>query len=84
MTFYAALHLVEAYFFTQGKDFDVHLHRDTEIRRDTNISGAWRPYERLKTASEYARYEAYFYTDAQYGRIRENLDDIKAVVLKYL
>lgn len=84
MTFYAALHLVEAYFFTQGKDTDVHTSREVEIKRNANISGIWRPYERLKTASEYARYEDYFYTDAQYGRIRENLEDIKAVVLKYL
>jgi len=84
MTFYAALHLVEAYFFTQGKDFGMHVRRDSEIQRDSNIGGAWRPYERLKNASETARYDAYFFTDVQYGRIRQNLDDVKAIVMKYI
>ena len=84
MTFYAAVHLVEAYFFTQGIDHGAHQHRDTAIKRDKNIGGAWRAYEALKNASETARYEAFFFTTAHYSRIRKNLEDVRSVVTKFV
>jgi hypothetical protein len=84
MTFYAALHYVEAYFFTQGADYRLHPHRDSAIQRDPKIRGIWRPYERLKDASEHARYESIFFTDAQFQHYRPNLESIKNVITPLL
>ena len=80
MTFYSAVHYVEAYFFGQGKHYQLHQARESAIKRDSKIKGIFRNYERLKTASIYARYEADFFTDKQYGGLQPNLDAIKKVI----
>lgn len=80
MIFYAAVHYVEAYLFTQGIDSPLHGARDTAIQRDAKIKTIWRPYERLKSASEFARYEATFFTPTQINYLKPNLEQIKTVI----
>ncbi len=80
MTFYAAVHYVEAYFSTRGGGYRQHLQRDSAISSDSTIRTIWRPYKRLKDASENARYESVFFTDPQFQRILPNLTEIKNLI----
>jgi hypothetical protein len=81
MTFYAAVHYVEAYFFvTQHHDHKDHTVRDSAIKNDPKISPLWRPYARLKNASIQARYEHAFFTSQQFLTLRPNLDQIKGAI----
>lgn len=81
MIFYAAMHHVEAYFFTQGVHNQLHPTRDSAIQRDNKIKAVWRAYARLKDASEHARYESAFFTANQFQLMRANLNSIKAVII---
>jgi len=84
ITFYSALHYIEAYFADQNKHYRLHRVRDSMIQRDPKIRRAFRSYQRLSDCSEQARYEADFFDEGQYVNIRKNLDDIKAVVVPLL
>ncbi|MGH9727835.1 MAG: hypothetical protein ACRD4V_04500 [Candidatus Acidiferrales bacterium] len=84
MTFYSALHYVEAYFADSSKHYRLHRVRDSMIQRDPKIRRIFRSYRRLSDCSEQARYEAYFFDEGQFANIRKNLDDIKAVVVPLL
>lgn len=80
MVFYAAVHYVGAYFFTVGQSYQLHIHRDSAIRNDTQIRTIWRFYERLKDSSENARYGSAFFTPNQYQLMLSNLHAIKGVI----
>lgn len=80
MIFYAALHYVEAYFFVIGAGYRKHVARDTAIRGDAKIGKIWRDYERLKTASLYARYDSNFFSEAQFRNLIPKLEQVKAVI----
>jgi hypothetical protein len=80
MTFYAAVHYVGAYFFTQRQSYRLHIDRDSAIQRDSQIGRIWRSYERLKDASEFARYEDTFFTANHYQLMLVNLNSIKNVI----
>jgi hypothetical protein len=84
MSFYSAVHYVEAYFFKRGKNYRLHTERGSAIRRDGRIKDIWRQYSRLQDASENARYEKDFFTDAQFAKIRPNLEEIKRVITPLL
>jgi hypothetical protein len=56
--FYAALHLVQAYFVSKtGKAPTMHAHRVAAIHRDISISGAYDDYRELQDISRAARYD---------------------------
>ncbi len=80
MVFYAAVHYVGAYFFTRGKNYRLHIDRDSAIQRDIQIGTIWRSYQRLKDSSENARYEDVFFTPNQYQLMLSNLHAIKGVI----
>jgi hypothetical protein len=79
--FYAALHLVQAYFASRtGKVPTVHANRATAIQRDMSISGAYDDYRELYDISRTARYDC---EDLQAGHLKfaeECFAAIKSVV----
>lgn len=64
MLFYAALHHVQAYFVTQGKYPITHTHRDSSIRRDSNLGHIYVDYRELEDLSRMARYDTFPSTPA--------------------
>lgn len=55
--FYAAVHLVEAYFdLSSNRHYGTHVKRREAISRDSQISGLFTIYRQLETYSRTARY----------------------------
>jgi hypothetical protein len=55
--FYAAVHLVEAYFdLSSSRHYGTHVKRREAISRDSQISGLFSIYRQLETYSRTARY----------------------------
>lgn len=56
VSFYSALHIIEAYFATKGKHCKDHRQRDSAIQNDLNTRPIFREYGFMKTYSINARY----------------------------
>ena len=84
VTFYAALHYVEAYFAKKkpalhSKD---HKMRDSYIRRDAVLGPLYRKYVDLKQESHDARYQAHIViTQSDVTRVQPHLEAIKKALL---
>ena len=71
VSFYAALHLVQAYLLTKGERFDAsnHWQRWRALKAATELRLLLDPYKRLRTLSESARYDPSW---APPGALRED------------
>jgi hypothetical protein len=80
LSFYAAVHYVEAYFGMTGRSTALHFNRIKEIKGDAKIGRIANAYEDLQNLSEDARYEIRNMTSAHLKTAQEKLEEIKKVV----
>lgn len=80
LSFYAAVHYVEAYFGMTGRSTTLHTNRLREIRGDAKIAKIADDYEDLQNLSEDARYEIKNMTSVHLTKAREKLEEIKKVI----
>ncbi len=80
MLFYAAVHRVQACFVTQGKYPITHTHRDSAIRRDSNLKSIYVDYREIENLSRTARYDTVPSTESDVKLAEPCLQRIKAAV----
>jgi len=84
VTFYAALHYIQAYLSTRGQSYFRHESRGDAIQKDPNIRNAYDDYRELYDIARDARYD---FCNLQSGHLKfanECLVAIKAVVVPHL
>ena len=71
--FYAALHLVEAYFASQTPPVQTHSHvsRNKIVQSDANLAPVWQDYLELYDRSRDARYDCLPFSAAVVSAIRQ-------------
>ena len=70
LLFYAAVHMMSAYFVQSGSRFTTHAAREVAMRRDRTLDQVSRHYDELKRQSEYARYDCKAMSRADFERSR--------------
>ncbi|MHB8574674.1 MAG: hypothetical protein ACYDCQ_05020 [Dehalococcoidia bacterium] len=68
--FYAALHLVEAYFSRAGTHSSGHVQRKRLIQNHPTLGAIWAEYSELEQRSKDARYQCLSFTLAQVQDLR--------------
>jgi hypothetical protein len=79
--FYAALHYVDAYLSSRGKREADHERREWVIQNDPILSEIWQPYRYLKHLSREARYEIAPYTEVEFRKAKQRLQQVKKYIL---
>jgi hypothetical protein len=82
--FYAAVHYVDSYFIARGTKPLIHHKRNAMVEEDPLIGAIYKPYRRLQTMSEQARYDLAPFHASDLQRARNLLESIKAVILPKL
>jgi len=81
VTFYAALHYVEAYLGTKGIHAPTHPVRDSHIQRDSTLKTIYVDYRELENESRDARYDAIEFKQEDVRRLQRNLETIKKALV---
>ena len=79
VTFYAALHYVQAYLSSHGQYPTVHSARDSAVQRDPRLKAIFPDYRELKDRSRDARYECSVMSQQDVDDMDECLASVKAV-----
>lgn len=85
-TFYSALHYIESYLATQGRNPENHGQRNAEIRDDPNLGRyIFNRFSALKDDSEGGRYRMQVFTPGEIKQdIIPKIDQIKEHLKKYI
>ncbi len=78
--FYAALHLVEAYFSSFGKGHNHHFTRGNALLTDARIKSLYSDYRTLEDLSREARYEIAAFNNGDLARAKACFDAIESAV----
>lgn len=84
ITFYAALHYVQAYFALTGQSFSSHGSRNTAIGKDPVISVIYSDYLNLYNISRDARYEVFNLQPGHLTYAQNALAEVKKVIYPLL
>lgn len=80
--FYTALHLVDAYFATEGRHLTTHRSRQDAIAKHPVIQGVFEDYRELETTSRDARYNVRQFSTAEVNSlINDEFVSIRGLVL---
>jgi hypothetical protein len=83
--FYSAVHYIESYLSSQGKEPQTHWERTQDIRDDNNLDNIFfRKYMSLKDDSEGGRYNMQTFTPGEIQLIIRQLYDIKDYLKRYI
>jgi len=80
VTFYAAVHYVQAYLSSYGKYPIVHSARDSAVQRDRHLKKIYQDYRDLKDKSRDARYECSVMDQRDADDMDECLASVKAII----
>jgi len=83
--FYAALHILQAYFVAKNTEYPTkHQERDELIQRDPNLRTLWDDYRELKTLSVTSRYQCLPINDFDITEAKQHFDAIRNHVMSLL
>ena len=78
--FYSALHYIQAYFVSVGKNYVTHDTRDSALRRDPKLAPIYDDYRELKSLSREARYDCSTLSKGHVKYAGERLGVVKTAV----
>lgn len=82
--FYAALHYVEAFFWTKAKHSADHRTRDNNLVQYTETMAIYNQFCELKNISTRARYYGRYPSEAELkAQVLAALEDVRAEMMKY-
>lgn len=84
VTFYTALHYIEAYFTSRGMGFNNHHSRGSAIQRDSTLSLLYDSYRSLEDLSREARYDCSGFNVGDLRRADASLEYIQKTVIALL